>query len=139
MPNRAPATGGQQREETTGGSYFAPLAPGRYFLITTPRPKSAPVSVRVPGVADGDRAYVQAWSGSGLARRLRHADRVQVTACDTLGLVSHGEPMYAAVRPLAGEEASRAAGKLAARYPGQRDFLARLLRRTPVHYELLVP
>jgi hypothetical protein len=47
--------------------------------------------------------------------------------------------MYAAVRPLAGEEASRAAGKLAVRYPGQRDFLALLLRRRPVHYELLVP
>jgi PPOX class probable F420-dependent enzyme len=139
MPNRAPATGGGQQEETTGGRYFAPLAQGRYFLITTPRPKGAPVSVRVPGLADGDRAYVRVWSGSGLARRLRHADRVQVTACDTLGLVSQGEPMYAAVRPLAGEEASRVAGKLAGKYPDQRDFLARLLRRRPVYYELLVP
>jgi PPOX class probable F420-dependent enzyme len=139
MPNRPPATDGKQREETTGGSYFAPLAQGRYFLVTTPRPKGAPVSVRVPGLADGDRAYIQVWSGSGLARRLRHADRVQVTACDTLGLVSQGEPMYAAVRPLAGEEASPAAGKLAREYPGRRDFLARLLRRTRVHYELLVP
>jgi PPOX class probable F420-dependent enzyme len=139
MPNRAPATGGRQREETTDGSYFAPLTQGRYFLVSTPRPKSAPVSVRAPGLADGDRAYVRVWRGSGLARRLRHADRVQVAASDTLGLVSHGEPMYAAVRPLAGEEASRAAGKLAMKYPGQRDFLARLLRREPVYYEFLVP
>ena len=139
MPDRAPATGGKQREETTDGSYFTPLAQGRYFLITTPRPKSAPVSVRVPGMVDGDRAYFRVWSGSGMIRRLRHADRVQVTACDTLGLVSHGEPMYAAVRPLAGEEASRAAEKLAMKYPGQRDFLAWLLRRTRVHYELGLP
>ena len=139
MPNRAPATGGKQREETIDGSYFAPLAQGRYFLLSTSRPKSAPVSARVPGLADGDRAYVWVWSGSGLARRLRHADRVQVAACDTFGLVSHGEPMYAAVRPLAGQEASRAAEKLAVKYPGRRDFLARLLRRTRVHYELLVP
>jgi PPOX class probable F420-dependent enzyme len=139
MPDRAPATGGKQREETTDGSYFGPLAQGRYFLMSTPRPKGAPVSVRVPGLADGDRAYVRVWRGSGLARRLRHADQVQVTACDTLGLVSHGEPMYAAVRPLAGQEASRAAEKLAVRYPGRRDFLARVLRRTRVHYELRVP
>lgn len=97
------------------------------------------MSARVPGLADGDRAYVRVWSGSGLARRLRHADRVQATACDTFGLVSHGEPMYAAVRPLAGQEASRAAGKLTVKYPGRRDFLARLLRRGPVYHELLVP
>lgn len=97
------------------------------------------MSVRVQGMVDGDRAYFRVWSGSGMIRRLRHADRVQVAACDTLGLVSHGEPVYAAVRPLAGEEASRAAGKLAAKYPGQRDFLAWLLRRTRVHYELRLP
>jgi hypothetical protein len=97
------------------------------------------VSVRVLGVAEGDRAYVQAWSGSGLARRLRHADWVQVTACNGPGLLSYGEPLYAAVRPLAGEQARQAAEKLALKYPGRRDFLARLLRRAPVHYELLVP
>jgi PPOX class probable F420-dependent enzyme len=139
MPNRAPATSRQPREETAGGSYFACLAQGRYFLVTTPRPKGAPVSVRVPGAADGDRAYLRVRSGSGLFRRLRHVDRVQVTGCNGLGLLSYGEPVYAAVRALAGEEASRAAGKLAVRYPGKRDFLARLLRRGPVYYELLVP
>ena len=97
------------------------------------------MSVRVPGVADGDRAYVRGWSGSGLARRLRHADRVQVAVCNGLGLFSYGEPMYVAVRPLAGQEAARAAEKLAVRYPGQPDLLARVLRRGPVYYELLVP
>ena len=97
------------------------------------------MSVRVQGIVESDRAYVRAWSGSGLMRRLRHADRIQVTACNGLGLFSYGEPMYAAVRPLAGQEASRAAGKLARTYPGRRDVLARLLRRTPVYCELLVP
>jgi PPOX class probable F420-dependent enzyme len=138
-PPAAPPAGRQHREEAAGGSYFAPLAQGRYFLLTTPRPKGAPVSARVPGIADGDRAYVRLWSGSGLAKRLRHADRIQVAACGGLGLLSYGEPMYAAVRPLASQEATRAAGKLAAKYPGQRDFLARVLRRGPVYYELLVP
>ena len=139
MPSRSLATGRKPREEIAGGSYFAPLAQGRYVLVTTPRPKGAPVSARVPGVADGNRACVRVWSGSGLARRLRHADRIQVTACNGAGLLSYGEPLYAAVRPLAGVEASRAAGKLAIKYPGRHDVLARLLRRTPVYYELLVP
>lgn len=139
MPSRSTATDRRQREDTAGGRYFAPLAQGRNFLVTTPRPKGAPVSVRVPGVADGDRACIRVWSGSGLFRRLRHTGTVQVTACNGLGLFSYGEPLYAAVRPLAGQEASRAAERLTGRYPGQRDRLARLLRREPVFYELLVP
>jgi hypothetical protein len=64
---------------------------------------------------------------------------VQVTACDALGLVSYGAARYAAIRPLAGEEASRAAALLARRYPVKRDVLTRLLRRRPAHYELTVP
>jgi len=102
-------------------------------------PKGAPVSVRVPGVVDGARAYVQVWDGSGTDRRLRPASEVQVTACDALGLVSYGAPRYAGVRPLAGEEAGRAAALLARRYPVKRDVLAWLRRRRPAHYELTVP
>jgi len=95
--------------------------------------------VRVPGVVDGARAYVQVWDGSGTGRRLRHASEVQVTACDALGLVSYGAPRYAGIRPLAGEEASRAAALLARRYPVKRDVLARLRRWRPAYYELTVP
>ena len=140
MPSRSPATDRkQQQDETAGSSYFAPLTQGRYFLLTTPMPKGAPVSVRVPGVVDGARAYVQVGDGSGTGRRLRRASEVQVTACDALGLVSYGAPRYARVRPLAGEEAGRAAALLARRYPVKRDVLAWLRRRRPAHYELTVP
>ena len=138
MPSRSPATDRKQQDETADSSYFAPLAQGRYFLLTTSRPNGAPVSVRVPGVVDGARAYVQVWDGSGTGRRLRHAGEVQVTACNALGLVSYGAARYAAIRPLAGEEASRAAALLARRYPVKRDVLARLRRRRPAHYELTV-
>jgi hypothetical protein len=62
-----------------------------------------------------------------------------VTACDALGLVSYGAPRYAGVRPLAGEEAGRAAALLARRYPVKRDVLAWMRRRRPAHYELTVP
>ena len=140
MPSRSPAADHGLQEETAGRSYFAPLAQGRYFLLTTSRPKGAPVSARVPGVVDGARAYVRVWAGSGTGRRhLRHAGQLQVTACDALGLVSYGPPRYADVRPLAGEEAGRAAAQLASRYPVKRGVLAWLLRRKPVYYELTVP
>ena len=103
------------------------------------RPKSAPVSARVPGIVDGARAYVRVWDRSGTGRHLRSAGQVQVTACDALGLVSYGAPRYAGVRPLVGEEAGRAAAQLARRYPVKRGVLAGLLRWKPVHYELTVP
>jgi PPOX class probable F420-dependent enzyme len=138
MPSRSPAADRKHREETAGGGYFTPLAQGRYFLLTTPRPKGAPVSARVPGMVDGDRAYFRVRSRSGLVRRLRQTDRLQVTACGGLGLVSYGEPLYAAVRPLAGQEASLVAGQLAAEHPVSRRFPARLLGRTRLHYELMV-
>jgi len=54
-------------------------------------------------------------------------------------MVSYGSPRYTAIRPLSGEEASRAAQMLARKYPVKRRFLARLPRRTLVHYELVAP
>ena len=78
-----------------------------------------------------------------MAKRLRHANGVQVTPCGVLGLCSYGPPLDAAVRLLADEEASRIAGQLARKYPVRRRFLARQLRRARywqlVHYELLIP
>jgi PPOX class probable F420-dependent enzyme len=136
MPDRSPATDRGNREETADGGYFAPLAQGRCLLVTTFRPKGAPVSARVQGIAAGDQAYFRVRSRSVTARYLRRADRVQVTACDTLGLVSYGPPQFAAVRPLAGQEASRAAGLVDRKYPVKRRFLT---RRTQVYYQLLVP
>ena len=129
------------REETAGGSYFTPLAEARYLLLTTFKQKGTPVSAPVQGIVDGDRAYLRVWSQSGTVRRLRHTDGVQVAPCGALGLCSHGPPLDAAARRLAGEEASRVAGQLARKYPVRRRSLARLLqrarRRRLVYYELL--
>ena len=122
-------------------SYFAPLAKGRYLLLVTFKPKGTPVSAPVQGITDGDRAYFRVWSRSGTARRLQHTDGVQVAPCGALGLWSHGQPLDAAARRLAGEEASRVAGPLARKYPVRRRSLARLFhwarRRQLVYYELL--
>jgi PPOX class probable F420-dependent enzyme len=129
------------REETAGGSYFAPLAKARYLLLTTFKQKGTPVSAPVQGIVDGDRAYLRAWSQSGTVRRLRHTDGVQVAPCGALGLCSQGPPLDAAARRLGSEEASRVAGQLADKYPVRRRSLARLLqragRRRLVYYELL--
>ena len=128
-------------EETADGTYFAPLAKARYLLLTTFRQKGTPVSTPVQGIVDGDRAYLRVWSQSGTVKRLRHTDGVQVAPCGALGLWSHGPPLDAAARRLAGEEASRVAGPLARKYPVRRRSLARLLqrarRRQLVYYELL--
>jgi uncharacterized protein len=127
-----------QHEATAG--YFGSLRSARYMLLTTFRPDGIPVSAHVPGVVDGDRAYFRAWHRSGTARRLRHTDDVQVTACPVPGLTV-GPPLDAVARPLAGAEASRAARKLARKYPLQQHFLIALLLRTRrwqlAHYELL--
>jgi PPOX class probable F420-dependent enzyme len=130
------------REETGDGSYFAPLAKARYLLLTTFKQKGTPVSAAVQGVADGDRAYFRVRSRSGTARRLRHTDGVQVAPCSALGLWSYGPPLDAAVRPLAGEEASRVAGQLDRTYPVRHRSLAwpvhRASRRRLAYYELLL-
>jgi PPOX class probable F420-dependent enzyme len=122
-------------------TYFAPLAKGRYLLLVTFKPKGTPVSAPVQGITDGDRAYFRVWSQSGTARRLQHTDGVQVAPCGALGLWSHGPPLDAAARRLAGEEASRVAGPLARKYPVRRRSLTRLLqwarRRQLIYYELL--
>jgi PPOX class probable F420-dependent enzyme len=139
MPDRSTATERRYREEAADAGYFAPLVRGRYFLLTTARPKGAPVSARVQGIVDGNRAYFGVGSRSGTVKRLQLDGSVQVTACDALGMVSYGQPRYAAVRLLAGEEASQVAVQLARRYPARRRFLSRLRHRTQVQYELLVP
>jgi PPOX class probable F420-dependent enzyme len=110
------------------------------MLVTTFRQDGTPVSAPVRVAADGDRVYFQAWSRSGLSKRLRHTDWVQVVPCSVLGLYSYGQPLDATARLLAGEEAGRAAGLLAGAYPASQKFLIRLLRRLGgwqrVSYEL---
>jgi PPOX class probable F420-dependent enzyme len=140
------AAGGRRdhgyREEA-GGGYFASLAKGRYLLLTTFKPRGTPVSTPVQGITDVDRAYFRIWSQSGTARRLQHTHGVQVASCGALGVLSHGPPLDAAARPLAGEEAGRVAGPLGRKYPVRRRSLVRLLHRARhrqlAYYELLGP
>ena len=139
MPGRRSAAKGSSQHEATTG-YFGPLRSAKYMLLTTFQEDGIPVSTHVHGVVDGDRAYFRAWCQSDAAKRLRHTDDVQVTACPMLGLTV-GTPLDAVARLLSGEEASRLASQLARKYPLKQRFLIPLICRTRrwqlAHYELL--
>jgi uncharacterized protein len=121
MPDRRSATQGSYQQEAADG-FFGPLASARYMRLTTFKPDGIPVSTSVHGVVDGDRAYFRVWNHSDTAKRLRHTDEVQVTACTGLGMAV-GPPLDAVARPLPNEEASWVAGKLARKYPFRQRFL----------------
>jgi PPOX class probable F420-dependent enzyme len=99
------------------------------------------MSRALPLAVDGDRVYFRTWSGSGPSKRLGHTGRVLVAPCTVLGLCSFGPPFNATARRLAGEQAGRAARKLADEHPARHRLLTTLSRWTrrwqPVHYELL--
>ena len=145
VPVTGAATGqgrGRGHREEAGRGYFASLAKGRYLLLTTFKQKGTPVSAAVQGIVHGDRAYFRVRSRSGTARRLQHTDGVQVAPCGALGVLSHGPPLDAAARPLAGEEAGRVAGQLDRKYPVRHRSLTwpvhRAWRRRLAYYELLL-
>jgi uncharacterized protein len=139
MPELRSATKGGSQHEATAG-YFSPLRAAKYLLLTTFREDSIPVSTHAYVVVEGDRAYFRVWRQSDTARRLRHTDDVQVTACLMPGLTV-GQPLDAVARLLSGDEASWVARKIARKYPLQQRFLIPLLRRMRrsqlAHYELL--
>lgn len=139
MPDLKSATKSSSQHEAAA-DYFGPLRSAKYMLLTTFRPDGIPVSTQVHGVVEGDRAYFRTWHQSGTAKRLRHTDDVQVTACRVPGLTV-GPPLDAVARLLSGEEDSRVAGKLTRKYPLRQHLLIPLLRRTRrwqlAHYELL--
>ena len=111
------------------GGTFVTLESARYLLLTSFKQDGTPMAVPVQVVAGGDRAYFGVRDGSGTSKRLRHTDWVQVVPCTALGLASFGPRISATARLLAGEEASRAAERLARKHPARRQFAASLARR----------
>ena len=140
MSSRVITTDSSPRQTAAGGDDLASLVSAKYLLLTTFKPDGAAVSTPVRVVADGDRSYFRAPGSSGISKRLKRNDWVQVARCTVLGIYSYEPTVNATARPLAGEEADRAAAKLAGPRPDRRRILARLLHRLPgrqpVHYEL---
>jgi uncharacterized protein len=136
MPDRPGATGDSAQQCAADGGYFASLTPARYMRLTTFKRGGIPVSRTVRGVVNGDQAYFRARTQSGVVKRLRHTDSVQVAPCGALGFFSYGPPLDALARRLADGEASTVAAQLDRKYPVRRRFATRLLRPKTVYYQL---
>ena len=136
----APATADDVSAREAADGYFSALVPAKHVLVTTFKWGRTPASSPVRMVVQGDRAYFRAWSRSPAWKRLRHSSWVQVAPCTALGLYRRGPWLDATARMLAGEEASRAAKRLAREPPARLGGLASLAHRLrgarPVHYEL---
>jgi PPOX class probable F420-dependent enzyme len=136
----APATAEDASAQEAADGYFSALAPARHVLLATFKWGRTPVSSPVRMVVQGDRAYFRAWSRSPTGKRLRHNSWVRVAPCTALGLYRYGPWLDATARLLAGEEAGRAARKLAREHPGRLGGLTSLALRLrgarPAHYEL---
>ena len=131
-----PSTTDSSGQETAAGGRFVPLESARYLLLTSFKQDGTPVAVPVRVVVDGDRAYFGVRDSSGTAKLLRRTDWVQVVRCTALGMVSFGPRVNAVARPLAGEEAGRAAGRLARKHLAWRDLGRRVTGRQTEYYEL---
>jgi PPOX class probable F420-dependent enzyme len=136
----APATAEDASAQEAADGYFSALVPAKYVLVTTFKWGRTPVSSPVRMMVQGDRAYFRAWSRSPAWKRLRHNNWVQVAPCTALGLYRRGPWLDATARMLAGEEAGRAAKRLAWEHLGRLGGLASLAHRLRgtqlVHYEL---
>ena len=139
MPFRPPTTD-RPGQEAASGDKPAPLVSAKYLLLTTFTRDGAPQATPVRALASDDRAYFRTWEASGVSKRLRHTDWVQVAPCTMLGICRTGPTLDATARLLADAEASRAAEQLAPQYPGWHRLLSslahRVARRRTVYYEL---
>lgn len=139
MPFR-PSTTDRPGKEAAGSGKPAPLASAKYLLLTSFNRDGAALATPVRVLADGDRAYFRASDASGLSKRLRRTDWVQVSPCTVLGVCRTGPTVDATARLLAGDEASWAAAQLAPKYPVWRRFLGSLAHRVTgrqaVYYEV---
>lgn len=139
MPFRPPTTD-QPGKEAAGKGKPAPLASAKYLLLTSFNRDGAALATPVRVLADGDRAYLRTSDASGLSKRLRRTDWVQVAPCTVLGVCRTGPTVDATARLLADDEASWAAAQLAPKYPAWRRFLGSLAHRVTgrqaVYYEV---
>ena len=131
-----PSTTDSSGQETAAGGRFVPLESARYLLLTSFKQDGTPMAVPVRVVVDGNRAYFGVRDSAGTAKRLRRTDWVQVVRCTPLGMVSFGPKVNAIARPLAGEEAGRAAGRLARKRLAWWDRARRVTGWRTAYYEL---
>jgi len=135
-----PSTTDSSGHEPAEDSRFVTLKSAKHLLLTTVKQDGTPTADPVRVVVDGDRAYFGVWDESGVAKRLRRTDWVQVVPCTPLGMASFGPRVNATARLLVGAEAGQAAERLACGRPAWREFAGslrgRMTRRQRVYVEL---
>jgi PPOX class probable F420-dependent enzyme len=116
------------------------LASAKYLLVTTLAADGTLVSAPAQAVVDGDSAYIRTWRPSGTWKRVQRTGWAQLTPCTRWGLCRYGQTVDATLRQMGAEETSRAAAKLARKYPLRRGFVSSFchgLKRWPtVYYRL---
>jgi PPOX class probable F420-dependent enzyme len=135
-----PSTTDSSGDEPAEDSRFVTLKSAKHLLLSTFKQDGRPMADPVRVVMDGDRAYFGVWDASGVAKRLRRTDWVQVVPCTPLGMASFGPRVNATARLLAGAEAGQAAERLAHGRPAWREFVGslagRVMGRQRLYFEL---
>src|SRR3954469_15472986 len=115
---------------------FDPFARRRTALLTTYKRDGTAVPTPVTIAVDGDRAYVRTWDSAWKAKRMRNNPSVLVAPSTVRGRATG--PTIAARSPLVdGEEATRAARRLAGGAPGRAPPAT--ARRQPILQGVVVP
>jgi PPOX class probable F420-dependent enzyme len=111
----------------------------KYVLLETRKRDGSWVGTAVSIAADGERAYFRSYDAAGKAKRLRNFPEVRVTPSNFRGKPT-GKALTGTATLLGADDARRAAGLLAAKYPILHRWLVPAAHRrkgwTTLHYEL---
>jgi uncharacterized protein len=123
----------------TAAAVLAPFVHQHTVLLTTYRRDGTAVGTPVHIAADGGRAVVRTWYGTGKLKRIKHTPAVEVAPSTVRG-VPTGPAIHARARILDGDEAVATGRALAHKYPVMHGVLVPLVHRlrgnTTMHVEL---
>jgi PPOX class probable F420-dependent enzyme len=125
---------------TNTASPLQPFLGRRTALLTTYKRDGTPIATPVTIAVAGDRAFIRSFDKAWKSKRMKNNPSVQI-APSTIRGKPVGPPINAQTRLLGGEEAARAARRVARRQPILQGLLVplthRLMRYGTVHYELV--
>jgi len=124
---------------TSAEQMLEPFIRQRAIRLTTFRRDGTPVGTPVSIAVDGKHAYIRTYDRAGKAKRLRNNPNVEIAPSTMRGKPT-GPSIRAQVRLLSGDEAQKAATRLARKHRILHGILVplshRLARYKTLHYEL---
>jgi PPOX class probable F420-dependent enzyme len=125
---------------TNTASPLQPFLGRRTALLTTYKRDGTPIATPVTIAVAGDRAFIRSFDKAWKSKRMKNNPSVQL-APSTIRGKPVGPAINAKTRLLDGEEAARAARRVARRQPILQGLLVplthRLMRYSTLHYELV--